>query len=101
MDRLVLERWQDVTGLIEAHEIAQKHVEKALDAVGERVIRWAREPGFDGEMSARDAELNVWRPAWHDKRRDTAKILLTLGGFCPLGFRRVDSKYPYLWVSTF
>ena len=101
MDRLVLERWPDVVGLIEAQKTAQEHIEDALGPIGERLTRWVREQGFDGAMSARDAEFNVWRPSWYEKRKDEAKVLLTLGGFCPIGFRKVDAKYPYLWVNTY
>lgn len=101
MDRLVLERWPDVVGLIEAQKAAQQHIEDALTSFGERLIRWVREQGFDGTMSARDAEFHAWRPAWYDKRKDEAKVLLTLGGFCPIGFRKVDASYPYLWVNTY
>jgi hypothetical protein len=101
MDRLVLERWPDVVGLMEAQKTTQEHVENALESAGERLTRWVREQGFDGAMSARDAEYHTWRPAWYDKRKDEAKVFLTLGGFCPVGFRKVDAKYPYLWVNTY
>ena len=101
MDRLVLERWPEVMGLIDAHEKTQDAMEDALKAVGDRVLRWVREQGFDGEMSARDAELDVWRPAWYDKRKEEPKVYLTLGGFCPLGFRKVEDNFPYLWVRTY
>lgn len=101
MDRLVLERWPDVLGLIDAHRAVQEHIEVALESVGERIARWAREQGFDGEMSARQAEFHVWRPGWYDKRKDEAKVLLTLGGFCPVGFRKVNYKHPYLFVHTY
>jgi hypothetical protein len=100
MDRLILERWSDVVGLIDAHRAAQDHIEAALEAAGERVIRWVREQGFDGEMRPRDAELHTWRPSWYDKRKGESKVLLTLGGLCPVGFRRVDEAYPFLWVMT-
>jgi hypothetical protein len=101
MDRLVLERWPDVLGLIEAHKTAQDHIEAALESVGERITRWVREQGFDGTMSPRQAEFHAWRPTWYDKRKDEAKVLLTIGGFCPAGYRKVDDKYPYLWVNTY
>jgi hypothetical protein len=101
MDRLVLERWPDVIGLLDAQKAAQQHIEDALGAFGERVTRWVRDRGFDGAISARDAEFNAWRPGWYDKRKNEAKVLLTLGGFCPIGFRKVDAKYPYLWVNTY
>jgi len=100
MDRLILERWSDVAGLIDAHRTAQDHIEAALETAGERVMRWVREQGFDGEMLARDAELNVWRPSWFDRRKDEPRVFLTLGGLCPIGYRRVDEPYPFLWVMT-
>ena len=101
MDRLVLERWPDVLGLIEAQKTAQDHIEAALESVGDRITRWVREQGFDGEMKPRQAEYHAWRPGWYDKRRVDAKVRLTLGGFCPAGYRKVDDKYPYLWINTY
>lgn len=101
MDRLVLERWPDILGLIEAHKATQDQIEAALDTVGDRITRWVREQGFDGVMEARQGEYHVWRPEWYDKRREEAKVLLTIGGFCPAGYRKVNDKYPYLWVNTY
>jgi hypothetical protein len=101
MDRLVLERWQDVIGLNEAYKATQDHIEEALEAAGERITRWVREEGFEGEMSARDGEFWAWRRSWYDKKKDEVRVYLTLGGFCPIGFRKIDERYPYLWVSTY
>lgn len=101
IDRLVLERWPEVLGIIDAHRTAQEHMEIALESVADRIARWVREQGFEGEMSAKQAEFSVWRPEWHDKRKGEAKVLLTIGGFCPTGYRKLNDKYPYLWVNTF
>jgi hypothetical protein len=100
MDRLVLERWEDVVGLNEAYRATQERMEQAVDVAGERIARWAREQGFDGEMSAREGEFSAWRPGWYDKRKDEARVYLALGGFCPIGFRKIDENHPYLWVNT-
>ena len=42
MDQLILQRWPDVMGLIDAHRGVQERIEEMLDLVGERIARWAR-----------------------------------------------------------
>jgi len=46
MDQLVLQRWTDVVGLLEAHRGVQDRIEEMIEVVGERVARWARPLGF-------------------------------------------------------
>src|SRR5882672_11401259 len=99
MDQLILERWSDVVGLIEAHREAQDRVEEMLEVVGERVARWARPLGFETTVDAKLAQFSAWRPHWSEKRKDP-KVLLVLGGFCPFGFRKVDVSHPFQWIFT-
>ena len=42
MDQLVLQRWSDVVGLVEAHREVQDRIEEMIEVVGDRVARWAR-----------------------------------------------------------
>jgi len=100
VERLILERWTDVTALLEAHRTLQDRLEERIETVADRVGRWARPLGFEVTCSPREAEIFAFRPAWYDKRKDLARILLTIGGFCPIGFRRVDAPNPYLYVYT-
>jgi hypothetical protein len=97
MDQLVLQRWADVVGLIEAHRSAQDRIEEMIEVVGERVARWARPLGFETSVETKDAEFRAWRPHWSEKRKDP-KVVLALGGFCPTGFRKMDARHPYQWV---
>ena len=97
MDQLILQRWNDVMGLIEAHREVQDRIEEMIDAVGERVARWARPLGFETTVQRRDAEFLAWRPGWSDRRKGE-KVVLVLGGFCPDGFRKVDERHPFQWV---
>ena len=97
MDQLILQRWADVVGLIDAHRNTQDRIEEMIQTVGDRLARWAQPMGFETSVSTRGAEFQAWRPNWSDKRKDP-KVLLTLGGFCPLGFRKTEDKYPYQWV---
>lgn len=100
VDRLILERWMEVTGLLDAHRGLQDRLEEQIRIVSDRVERWARPLGFDVTCSPRDSEIYAWRPNWYDKRKEVSRVWLTLGGFCPIGFRKVDAAHPYLWVYT-
>jgi hypothetical protein len=99
MDRLVLERWTDVRGLIEAQEDVQERMEEVIRVVGERLGRWASPLGYVVEAQPKAGEFHLWRPTWADKRKGH-KVSLVLGGFCPIGFRKVADRYPYLWLYT-
>jgi hypothetical protein len=99
MDQLILQRWSDVVGLIEAHKETQEKVEEMITVTGERMQRWARPLGYELSIVAKDAEIQASRFSWIDKRRGS-KVSLAVGGFCPLGYRKTEQKHPYLWVYT-
>jgi hypothetical protein len=99
VERLILGRWTEVVGLIEAHDTLQDRLEEQIQIVAERVGRWARPQGFEVDSSPRVAEINAWRPAWADRRKDP-RVFLTVGGFYPIGFRKVEASHPYAWVIT-
>ena len=99
VERLILERWTEVVGLIDAHETLQDRLEEQIQIVADRVGRWARPHGFEVDSSPRFAEINAWRPAWADRRKEP-RVFLTVGGFYPAGFRKVDAAHPYVWVYT-
>jgi len=100
VDRLILDRWAEVMGLLEAHRTLQDRLDEQIQIVSDRVQRWARPLGFDVACSPRDSEIYAWRPSWYDKRKDLSRVELTVGGFSPIGFRKVDAPYPYVWVYT-
>ncbi|MBI1873442.1 MAG: hypothetical protein HYS05_06065 [Acidobacteria bacterium] len=86
-------------GLIEAHRSLQDRVEAVIDIVKERLGRWAGPKGFVVDADARNSEIFAWPTNWADKRRGP-RVRLVVGGFCPLGFRKVEADYPYLSVYT-
>jgi hypothetical protein len=97
MDRLIIERWSDVTGLIEAHEDTQNRIEQMIEVVGERLSRWARPRGYEIETQGKGAEFKAAKSSWIDRRKG-ARVQLTVGGFCPTGYKKMDADHPYLWV---
>jgi len=97
MDQLILQRWPDVMGLIDAHRNVQERIEEMLEIVGERIARWARPLGYETAVEARNAEFHAWRPSWADRRKGP-KVTLVLGGVCPTGFRKMEAAHPFQWV---
>jgi hypothetical protein len=99
VDRLVLERWDDVRALIEAQRRVQDRIEQVIGIVKERLARWAEPQGYLVDARARDSEIHAWPTAWDDKRKGP-RAQLVIGGFCPNGFRKLDVPGPYLWLHT-
>jgi hypothetical protein len=99
VERLILERWTDVMGLIEAQETLQKRLEEQVQIIADRIGRWARPQGYEVDSAPRAPEINAWRPAWADRRREP-RVWLLIGGFYPTGFGKVEAAHPYLWVYT-
>jgi hypothetical protein len=99
MDRLIIERWSDIVGLIEAHRETQDRIEEMIDIVGQRMTRWARPHGYEVEADGKWAEFRFVKTSWIDKRRGP-KIHLAVGGFCPTGYKKMDADHPYLFVYT-
>jgi hypothetical protein len=89
----------DVIGLIEAHRNLQDRIEDVVGVVKERLNRWAEPNGYVIDVDAKDSEIYAWPTAWADKRKGP-RVQLVIGGFCPMGFRRVEADFPYLWVYT-
>ena len=97
VDRLVLDRWSEVRGLLDAYRQVQDRIEERIETIEERLQRWAKEQGYEIAVDAKQAVISAYLPSWFDKRRG-ARVCLVLGDFCPLGYRKVGAQYPYLAV---
>lgn len=97
MDRLIIDRWQDVIGLMQAQRETEGRIEEMIEIVGERLSRWAQPQGYEMETFAKYAEYRFARSSWVDRRKG-AKVHLAVGGFCPSGFRKSEAAHPYLSV---
>jgi hypothetical protein len=100
VDRLILERWQDVVALADAHEELQDRVEEVIEAVGERLERWLEERDYEIRTDTKSPSFWFGRTAWNNKRRDDWIVYFEIGGFAPLGFRKVRDEHPYAWFHT-
>jgi hypothetical protein len=95
IDRLIIERWSDVAGLIESHRETQNRMEEMIDTVGDRLGRWARAHDYEIETEAKWAEFKAAKSSWVDRRRGP-RVQLAVGGFCPHGYKKMEADYPYL-----
>jgi hypothetical protein len=99
IDKLVLERWEDVKNLAQAQKDVQSRIEEVIEIAGERIGRWLREQGYEFEYDAAEGSISAWRPGWAERRK-AAKVVLALGGLGPLGYNKSDEPRPFLWVYT-
>jgi len=99
VDRLLLNRWGHVMALLQAHRDIQPRIEQVIEATSSRLKPWAAAHGYEVSGTPREARFDLWLPTWADRKRGP-KVRLTIGGFCPRGFRKVDEEHPYLWVHT-
>ncbi len=99
VDLLLLNRWQHVMSLLQAHRDIQPKIEQVIELTEARLKPWADAHGFEVEAHAREGKFDFWKTSWADKRREP-KVRFEIGGFCPTGFRKSTELHPYLWVFT-
>jgi hypothetical protein len=99
LDRLVIERWEDIRGLIKAQTDVQSRIDEVIEQVGERLQRWAAPLGFNVNAAPADGEFQAWRSGWADKRKGP-RVYFVVGGFWPNGYRKLDEKFPYISLYT-
>lgn len=100
LDRLMLDRWQDVMALFEAHEELQDRAEEVIDDVGNRLGRRLDERGYEVISDSKSASFLIGKADWHHKRKDDWIVYFEVGAFAPLGFRKVTDDHPYAWLHT-
>ena len=99
VDRMILDRWEEVSQLIEARGELEERIAAVVGAAGDRLERWLDPKGYDIEVDTKGAEFSVYRRTWQAKKKGAA-VYFVLGGFCPRGYRRNDEPYPSLWLQT-
>jgi len=100
VDRLILDRWQDVMALIDAHVEVQDRVEEVVDEVGERLGRWLEDRGYTVNTESKGPSYYIGKDDWYHKRKDDFLIYFEIGAFAPVGFRKVKEDNPYAWLHT-
>jgi hypothetical protein len=100
VDRLILDRWEDTQGFLEAYEDLQDRMQQILSDVEVPLERWASTHGYKSYADARSASFGIYRPNWENRRRDDALVYFALEDCAPIGYRRVKAEHPSLWFYT-
>lgn len=99
VDRLILERWDEVSDLVAARDELQDRIGETIEAAGQKLERALEPRGYLVETQAKDCEFHVYRSTWNDRRRGPTAYF-ALGAFCPRGYRKNTEPFPYLFLVT-
>ena len=99
VDRLVLERWDEVGELIDAREELEDRIAEVIETAGERVKRGLQASGYEVDVDPKAAHFDAYRTTWNDKRRG-ATVYFRLSGLCPRGYRRDEHPHPAMFLYT-
>lgn len=99
VDRLLLERWDEVSELIDARDELEERIADVIESAGERVRRALQPMGYEIDIHPKEAWFDVYRMAWNDRRRG-ASVYFRLSGLCPRGYRRNEDPHPAMFVYT-
>jgi hypothetical protein len=100
VDLLILQRWDDARGFLEAYEELQDRMHDLIQEVGERLEQWAESRACTVEVDAKTPQYCVYKTAWMNRRKDDALVYYSLLDFAPVGYRRVKEAHPSIWVHT-
>src|SRR5512138_1488213 len=99
VDRLILDRWEEVLGLREAFDELQSRIEEVFGDVGARLVKWANSCGYNLASDPRKAAYYAWKQSW-ETRKGNEVIYYEVGALAPFGYRKIDADHPYLCVCT-
>jgi hypothetical protein len=100
VDLLILQRWDDTRGLLEAYEELQDRMHEVIQEVGERLVQWAESRGYTLDVDARTPQYYAYKTAWMNRRKDDALVYYNVVDFAPVGYRKVKEAHPSIWVHT-
>lgn len=99
VDRLMLDRWDEVSALVDAHDELLRKMSDVIRSVGNRVGLWLEEQGYTWDLVEKRSSLCAWKREW-EKPRNESLVLLEFADFAPLGFGQVKEAHPWVWVRT-
>lgn len=98
VDRVILDKWSEVSELVEAYQAVRDKLRTQLEDLGEQLEGWAKERDFQLEVDGKGGELRVFKRTWVRPNRDKPWACLTVGGFEFDGVFKGDDSAPYACV---
>lgn len=97
VDRMILNRWNEVAALQDAYEGLLDRMEKTITSATDRVGLWLTEQGYQWEADARQPYINAWKKEW-EKPRGQALVHFQVADFAPIGYGKANTPHPFLWL---
>lgn len=99
VDRLILGRWEEVAAMRLAYDELLDRMSETIDGACARVGSWLEDQGYQWNHDAKYPVIRAWKAAW-EKPRDEGLITLEIADFAPMGYGKVETDHPFLWVFT-
>lgn len=97
VDRLILDRWTEVTALRRAFDELIERMHEPIEIASHRAVRRCQEMGMSADFESKYPSLDLWKETWAT-RQGSAEIYLRIGGFAPREYCESDCAHPWLWV---
>jgi hypothetical protein len=98
VDKLILDRWQEVRDLQDSFDQLLKRMQEVVDGTLGRASRWLDEQGWKSEYDLKFPIIKAWKPAWEVRKEPVVHV--GISDFAPFGFGRVHTDHPCLWLYT-
>lgn len=81
VDRLVLDKWDEVSELVSAYEGVRDKIREQLQAVEDELRPWTTEQELELQGHLKDGEFWAYRADWLQESKDQPWAGLVVGGF--------------------
>lgn len=98
VDRLILDRWQEVSGLREAFDELLDRMEDVLGDTLAKVAVQAQERGLSCDFTAKDPSIWFWKKEWEGRGKEPG-ISILIKDFAPALYGRVRDEQPWCYLD--
>ena len=99
VDRLILDRWNEVVALRQAFDDLLKRMEHSIEQAVVRAERWVQAQGWQAENDVRQTRLDFWKPEWANRRGEAA-LCFRIADFAPREYSKSKDAHPWIWLFT-
>ena len=99
VDRLILDRWQEVSGLREAFDDLLGRVKEVLEDSLGKVAATAQERGFSCDYSVKEPSIWFWKKEWETKTWKAPGVAILIRDFAPRAYGKVRDAHPWTYLD--
>jgi hypothetical protein len=81
VDRLIIDKWSDISELVGAYETVREKLRLQLEAVAEQLRPWAAKQELELTVDYKGGEFSAYQKAWLSEGRDEPWATIAVGSF--------------------